>query len=123
MRAPTGLCVRGALPSVAERTRGLAEALAVVKKPNPVRQIEVELRRRDLKLAGIICSAALHGDEWRCWAWAAPRPTNAPAPIASRIDAGHSYFAAGHRLGSPAKRRIICSSCGEIFSCRRPLYL
>jgi len=30
-----------------------------------VRQIDVELRRRDFKSAGIVCVGALHGQEWR----------------------------------------------------------
>jgi len=74
------------LPAVAGATLGLEEVLEVVKSElDLVRQIEVEVRRHDLKRAVILCIAALHGEQWRLLRLgAAPRPTiAASAPCAS----------------------------------------
>jgi hypothetical protein len=60
------LCAGGLLPAIGEGTLGLVEVLEAVKgEPDLVRQIDVELRRSDVKPAGIVSIATLHGEEWR----------------------------------------------------------
>lgn len=52
-------------PAWAPGSLPLAEVLEAVRsEAELVRQIEVELRRRDLKVGEIACIAARHGNEW-----------------------------------------------------------
>ena len=51
-------CAGGSLP--------LQEVLtAVAKAPNLVAEIEAELDKNSLKVAGVICVAARHGNQWK----------------------------------------------------------
>ena len=74
---------------------------AVKSEPQLVGQIEVELRRRDLKVAGTVCAAAQHGDQWKLLAGGRAAPYECrigDRPL--RIDADRTYFdAQGHKLG------------------------
>jgi hypothetical protein len=78
---------------------------AIRSEPDLVRQIEVELRRRDLKPAGIVCSAALHGDQWRLLGGRAAAPYQCTIGDRTlRVDADRTYFdAQGHKLGQVGK--------------------
>jgi hypothetical protein len=50
----------------AEGSLGLDEVLQAVKSnPRLVTEIDVALRRRDLKVGDVICVAARHGNQWR----------------------------------------------------------
>jgi hypothetical protein len=73
-------------------------------EPHLVRQIEVEVRRHDLKRAGILSSAVLHGDQWRPLGWG-PRPYR--CSIGDRtlwINADRTYFdVQGRKLGQFGK--------------------
>jgi hypothetical protein len=80
----------------------LAEVLGAVRsEPQLVGQIEVELRRRDLKVPEIVCSAAQHGNQWRLLGAARSAPYECRIGDRSlRIDAERTYFdAQGHKLG------------------------
>jgi hypothetical protein len=79
----------------------LAEVLGAVRsEPQLVGQIEVELRRRDLKVPEIVCSAAQHGNQWRLFGAARSAPYECRIGDRSlRIDAERTYFdAQGHKL-------------------------
>jgi hypothetical protein len=95
-----------ALPSYAQVSVGLGEVLDAVKgDPELVRQIEVELRKQDLKAPGIGCVAAAHGSEWRLLAGgrAAPYECRIGERLL-RIDAVRTYFdVSGRRLGQPGQ--------------------
>ena len=86
----------------AEIRLGLGEVLEAVKtEPQLVGQIEVELRRRDLKVPEIACVAAQHGDQWRLLGGgrAAPYACRIGERIL-RIDAERTYFDGnGRKLG------------------------
>jgi hypothetical protein len=100
------LCAGELSPAIAEKTLGLAEVLEAVKdEPDLVRQIDVELRRRDLKPVAILCSAAVHGEEWRLLGGSRAAPYQCTiGDRALRIDAERTYFdAQGHRLGQLGK--------------------
>jgi hypothetical protein len=45
--------------------QGLAAAVGELSLQGAVSEIEVELRKRDLKVAGVICVGARHGNHWR----------------------------------------------------------
>jgi hypothetical protein len=54
------------LPAWADGTLGLGEVLtAVVRAPQLVAEIEAELERNGLKVAGVTCVAARHGNHWQ----------------------------------------------------------
>jgi len=87
-------CAGGLLPAIAEGTIALAEVLEAVKaEPELVRRIDVEPRRRDLKLADIACVAALHGQEWRLLGSGRAAPYRCTiADRTLRIDAERTFF-------------------------------
>jgi hypothetical protein len=90
------------VPAAAADGPGLAEVLAAVKaEARLVQEVEVELRRRDLKVGDIICSAARHGGQWRFlggWRTAPYECTIGDREL--RIEAERTYFDVnGHRLG------------------------
>jgi hypothetical protein len=80
---------------------GLDQVLDAVRgDPELVRQIEVELRKRDLKAPGMACSAAQHGSEWRQLGGGRAAPYECQIGERSlRIDAVRTYFDSnGRRL-------------------------
>lgn len=104
--ALAGLWLLRAISASAQVSLGLAEVLEVVKgDPELVRQIEVELRKQDLKAPGIMCLAAQHGSEWRLLAGGRAAPYE--CRIGERllhIDAMRTYFdISGRRLGQPGQ--------------------
>lgn len=81
---------------------GLVEVLEAVKsEPQLVSQIEVELRRRDLKAPGIVCVAARHGNQWRLLGGGRAAPYECRIGDRTlRIDAQRTYFDIhGRKLG------------------------
>ena len=55
-----------AAPAGADGTLGLGEVfLAVRKAPKLVAEIQAELDRNGLKIAGVTCIAARHGNHWK----------------------------------------------------------
>jgi hypothetical protein len=55
-----------AVPAWADGTLGLDEVLvAVVKAPKLVAEIQAELDRNGLKVPGVTCIAARHGNHWK----------------------------------------------------------
>ena len=104
--ALTGLCLVCASPAAGEESLALAEVLEAVKsEPQLVSQIEVELRKRDLKAPSMACSAAQHGSEWRLLGGGRAAPYECRIGERSlRIDAVRTYFDAnGRRLGPPGR--------------------
>ena len=104
--ALAGLCLVRALSASAQVSLGLDQVLDAVRgDPELVRQIEVELRKRDLKAPGVACSAAQHGSEWRLLGSGRAAPYECRIGERSlRIDAVRTYFDAnGHRLGPPGR--------------------
>jgi hypothetical protein len=96
------LCVAWALPASAEGSLPLAEVLEAVRsEPQLVSQIEVELRKRDLKVPEIVCTAARHGNQWRFLGGGRAAPYE--CRIGDRtvvIDAERIYFDGnGRKLG------------------------
>ena len=64
--ALASVCALLGSPASSQGGLGLEEVLEAIKsEPRLVGQIEVELRRRDLKAAGIVCNAGRHGSQWR----------------------------------------------------------
>ena len=60
------LLALAALPAWADGTLRLDEVLtAVVRAPKLVAEIEAELERNGLKVAGVTCVAARHGNHWQ----------------------------------------------------------
>jgi len=100
--ALAGLCSFWASPASAEVRLGLGDVLEAVKtEPQLVGQIEVELRRRDLKVPEIACVAAQHSNQWRLLGGghAAPYACRIGERTV-RIDAERTYFDGnGRRLG------------------------
>jgi hypothetical protein len=97
-----GLCVLCAWPALAEASLSLAEVLETVRsEPQLVSQIEVELRKRDLKVPGIVCIAARHGNQWRLLAGGRAAPYECRIGDRTlRIDAERIYFDGnGRKLG------------------------
>ena len=84
----------------------LQDVLEVVRdEPELARQIDVELRRQDLKVAGIACLATRHGSEWQLLneAGAAPYTCRIGSSLL-RIEAQRTYFdGSGRRLGQVGK--------------------
>jgi hypothetical protein len=106
LRAPVlalaGLCLIRVLSASAQVSLGLTEVLEAVKsEPELVRQIEVELRKRDLKAPGLACTAAQHGSEWRLLGGGRAAPYECRiGERALRIDAVRIYFDVnGRKLG------------------------
>ena len=96
------LCAAWALPVSAEGSLPLAEVLDAVKsEPQLVSQIEVELRKRDLKVPSIACIAARHGNQWRLLGGGRAAPYECRIGDRSvRIEAERTYFDAnGRKLG------------------------
>ena len=80
----------------------LQDVLEVVRdEPELVRQIDVELRRQDLKVAGVACLATRHGSEWHLLNGAGGAPyTCRIGSSLLRIEAQRTYFDGnGRRLG------------------------
>lgn len=102
MLAVACACLVGAGPAWAETRLPLAEVLEVVRgEPLLVGQIEVEVRRRDLKASEIVCIAAQHGDQWRLLGGGRAAPYACTIGDRTlRIEAVRTYFDGnGHRLG------------------------
>ena len=100
--ALTGLCLVCASPAAGEESLALAEVLEAVKsEPQLVNQIEVELRKRDLKVPEIVCIANRHGNQWRLLGGGRAAPYECSIGDRSlRIDAERVYFDAnGRKLG------------------------
>jgi hypothetical protein len=96
------LCTVLGEPASSEGSLGLGEVLEAVKtEPQLVSQIEVELRRRDLKVAGMVCIAAQHGNQWKLLGGGRAAPYECRIGDRTlRIDAERTYFdAQGHKLG------------------------
>jgi hypothetical protein len=86
----------------AEGSVGLEEVLKAVKDtPKLLTQIDVELRKRDLKAFEAVCIAARHGDHWKYLGGGRAAPYE--CQIGDRtvmIEADRSYFDVnGKRLG------------------------
>jgi hypothetical protein len=99
--AVAALVIACASPAKAQGI-GLEEVLEVVKgDPELVRQIDVELRRRDLKARTIVCASAHHGSEWRLLGGGRAAPYACRiGEVLLRIDAQRTYFdASGRKLG------------------------
>jgi hypothetical protein len=91
-----------AAPARAQGNMGLDEVLEAVKTaPQLVGQIEVEVRRRDLKVRDIACTAASHGSEWRLLGGGRAAPYECRIGDRTvRIDAERTYLdGQGRRLG------------------------
>jgi hypothetical protein len=59
-------CLIWTTPAWAPGSLGLDDVLQAVRsEPKLVSEIEVELRKRDLKAADVICVAARHGNQWK----------------------------------------------------------
>ena len=89
-------------PAPSQENLALAEVLEAVKsEPQLVSQIEVELRKRDLKVPEIVCIAARHGNQWRLLDGGRAAPYACTIGDRTvRIDAERVYFDAnGHKLG------------------------
>ena len=89
-------------PVSSEGSLALAEVLEAVKsEPQLVSQIEVELRKRDLKVPEIVCIANRHGNQWRLLDGGRAAPYECSIGDRSlRIDAERVYFDAnGRKLG------------------------
>jgi hypothetical protein len=100
--ALTGLCLVCASPAAGEGGLALTEVLEAVKsEPHLVSQIEVELRKRDLKVPEIVCIANRHGNQWRLLDGGRAAPYECSIGDRSlRIDAERVYFDAnGRKLG------------------------
>ena len=100
--ALAGLCIVWSLPASGEGSLGLVEVLEAVKmEPQLVSQIEVELRKRDLKAPGTVCIAARHGNQWRLLGGGRAAPYECRIGDRTlRIDAVRTYFDGnGRRLG------------------------
>jgi hypothetical protein len=97
-----GLCAIWASPAWSEGSIALGEVLEAVKnEPQLVSQIEVEVRRRDLKVAGLVCIAARHGNQWRFLGGGRAAPYECSIGDRSlRIDADRTYYDInGRKLG------------------------
>jgi hypothetical protein len=100
--ALAGLGAIWSSPVSSEGSLALAEVLEAVKsEPQLVSQIEVELRKRDLKVPEIVCIAARHGDQWRLLDGGRAAPYACTIGDRTvRIDAERVYFDAnGRKLG------------------------
>lgn len=89
-------------PACAEGSMPLEAVLAAVKgEPTLVGQIEVELRKRDMKAAQVVCSAGRHGDQWKHLGGGLAAPYD--CEIGNRtlhVEAERTYFDVnGKRLG------------------------
>ena len=109
--ALAGLCVIWTAPARAPGSLGLDEVLgAVSAAPELVRQIEVELRKRDLKIGDVICVAARHGNHWKHLGGGRAAPYECSiGDRVLKIDAERTYYDInGHKLGqlgqAPDKR-------------------
>ncbi len=108
---PLAACLMWATPAWAPGSLGLAEVLAAVKgEPKLVSEIEVELRKRDLKVVDVICVAARHGNQWRHLGGGRAAPYECTIGDRTlRIDAERTYYDInGRKLGqlgqTPDKR-------------------
>src|SRR6185295_12661873 len=88
-----------AVRALAQGNMGLDEVMEAVKTaPQLIGQIEVEVRRRDLKIAGMVCMAASHGNEWRLLGGGRAAPYECRiGDLTLRIDAQRTYFDAQGR--------------------------
>jgi hypothetical protein len=95
-------CLIWSTPAWAPGSLGLDEVLQAVKsEPKLVSEIEVELRKRDLKVAEVICVAARHGNQWKHLGGGRAAPYE--CTIGDRelkIEAERTYYDSnGRRLG------------------------
>jgi hypothetical protein len=100
--ALAGLGAIWSSPASSEGSLGLGEVLEAIKsEPQLVSQIEVEVRRRDLKVPGIVCIAAGHGNQWRFLGGGRAAPYEcAIGDRTLRIDADRTYYDInGRKLG------------------------
>jgi hypothetical protein len=99
---PLLACAVWTTPAWAPGSLGLDEVLQAVKSdPKLVREIEVELRKRDLKVGEVTCIAARHGNHWKHLGGGRAAPYE--CTIGDRelkIDAERTYLDAnGRKLG------------------------
>jgi hypothetical protein len=102
MLALASVCVAWVSPVSAQSSLTLAEMLEVVRsEPQLVSQIEVELRKRDLKVPQIGCVAARHGNQWRFLVGGRASPYECRIGDRTvRVDAERIYFDGnGRKLG------------------------
>jgi hypothetical protein len=100
--ALAGLGASWGSPAASEGGLGLGEVLEAVKsEPKLVSQIEVELRRRDLKIPDAVCISARHGNQWRFLSGGRAAPYECTiADRTLRIDADRTYYDInGRKLG------------------------
>jgi len=100
--ALVGLCTICLSPASGEGSLPLVEVLDAVRgEPQLVSQIEVEVRRRDLKINDIVCSAARHGNQWRLLGGGRAAPYACTIGDRTvRIDADRTYYDInGRKLG------------------------
>ena len=91
-----------ATPAWAPGSLGLDDVLrAVQSEPRLVSEIEVELRKRDLKAADVTCIGVRHGNQWNFLSGGRAAPYD--CTIGGRelhIEAERTYYDInGHRLG------------------------
>ena len=101
-------CLLAAAPAWAPGSLGLDEVLEAVKgAPELVQQIEVELRKRDLKVSEIVCDAARHGNQWRHLGGGRAAPYECRiGDLTLRVEAARTYFDVnGRRLGQLGQAR------------------
>jgi hypothetical protein len=99
---PLAAALAWATPAWAPGSLGLAEVLEAVKgEPRLVQEIEVELRKRDLKVAEVVCVAARHGSHWRFLGGGRAAPYEcAIGDRTLRIEAERTYYDInGRKLG------------------------
>lgn len=101
------LLVAFALPARAQEQRlPLSEVLKVGRDaPDLLRQVDVELRRNDLKPGDVACLAARLGDQWKLLSGGQAAPYQCQfGDRTLRIEADRTYFDnRGKRLGRPGE--------------------
>jgi hypothetical protein len=89
-------------PAWAPGSLGLEEVLQAVRsEPKLVGEIEVELRKRDLKAADVTCIGARHGNQWKFLSGGRAAPYECTIGDRElRIEAERTYYDInGHKLG------------------------
>jgi hypothetical protein len=106
LAALLGLHLLAPADARAEGSLGLDEVLQAVKaNQRLVTEIDVALRRRDIKVREVICIAARHGNQWRHLSGGRVAPYQCEIGDQTlRIEAQVSYWdARGRRLGELGK--------------------